>query len=140
MEKHLIIYGVWLLFLPLMKWNVVSAEKDNKNKLLSGLCYASGVYSILIGLNAIVQVVDRSTELVLVLYAVLLLLSMIYIYKKIRLEHSAISRMAVVISALLVILSVCLVVSAPEEAASASVMLIGTLMVLAAPYDAIKGK
>ncbi len=133
----LIICGVWLLFLPKCKWNIILSDNGKRTWLIARMCSVVGCYSILVGLNKVLGFVEDSEGFLIILYGLLFVLSALYVYIKAKVEKSVIAKIAVIIGVLFLLVSLFIVISDITEIISACVGLTAGLIMLAAPYDVI---
>lgn len=137
MDKMLIFCGIWIAFLPNMKWNVLLREKRKDSFVLSGMFYLSGCFSVLVGLNAVIGIIHNTKISLLVLYVALWLLVVISIVIKIKVEKSTLARISGLVGVIFLILSMYVIFADIGEIASSCVALAGGLIMLAAPLDVI---
>lgn len=140
MDKILVFSGLWLAFLPSVKWNILMINKGRITSLITVLFYLSGVYSLLLGVNAIAGFVNETKLWMLGLNVILMILVAMAITIKFKVEKGILSRLAGVIGVVFLAASIFILVVDLKEGASSCIALTGGLIMLASPLDVITKK
>lgn len=137
MEKMLVLCGIWIVLISCQRWNIIWKNKEKKPILpfISGMI---GVGTIIVGLFAVLDWMKPFQKAAEIIYIFMFLLSIIYIFIKIKKEKGMLSKSIAFLGIILSVISIIIVCLNVKEVASACVILTGELIMLAVQYEHIE--
>lgn len=126
--------GIWIVLISCQRWNIIWKDKEKKPILpfISGMI---GVGTIIVGLFAVLDWMKSFQKAAEIIYIFIFLLSIIYIFIKIKNEKGMLSKSIAFLGIILSAISIIIVCLNVKEVASACIILTGELIMLSFSYE-----